>query len=207
MVKIFYGMSGAFKGVTLSAECEISEDAVFEIRSMIKPWKDIMGRIFGTAKPEDHRDYALLHLCTIKNVLYGADDECPSVSYDLLPRTILVERGVTDSLYYWLRDKIFGQDEKETIEKAVEEELNLLSGHGDIKKILLVNQDRDFIENVVLREPHRSGVFPGGIEQYLKEQENYISWTSRWNDIDEVREIKSAREYIEGLGLEYIENK
>ena len=196
-------MSGSFKGVTLSAEREISEDVVFEIRSMIKPWKDFMGRIFDTSKPEDHRNYTLLHLCTIENILGGIDEEA-ALSYDLLPRTILVERGVTDSLYYWLREKIFGQEEKESIEKAVEEELNLLGGHGEIKKILLVNQDRDFIENVVLREPHRSGVFPGGIEQYLKEQENYISWTSRWNNINEVREIKSAREYIEGLGLEYI---
>ena len=206
MIKIFYGMSGSFKGVTLSAEREISEDMVFEIRSMIKPWKDIMGRVFGTTKPEDHRDYVLLHLCTIENILGGMDEEA-SLSYNLLPRTVLVERGVTDSLYYWLRDKIFGKSEEEIIERAVEEELNLLSGHGDIKKSLLVNQDRDFIKDVVLREPHRSGVFPGGVEQYLKEQENYISWTARWNKINEVREIKSAREYIEGLGLEYIENK
>ena len=198
-------MSGSFKGVTLTAERDLSEDEVFEIRSMIKPWKDIMGRVFNTSKQEDHRDYTLLHLCTIKNVMDEVDEYSMS-AYDLLDKTILVERGVTDSLYYWLREKVFGKSEEEIIQRAVQEELSLLQGYGDIEKILLVNQDRDFIENVVLKEPHRSGVFPGGIEQYLKEQEDYIAWTSRWNDIDEVREIKSAREYIEGLGLEYIEN-
>lgn len=205
MIKFFYGMSGAFKGVTLMAERDASEDEVFEIRSMIKPWKDIMGRIFDTTKPEDHRDYALLHLCTIKNVV-DEIDEYSTGAYDLLEKTILVERGVTDPLYYWLRGKIFGKETEEIIEKAVQEELDLLQGYGNIRKILLINQDRDFIENVVLKEPHRSGVFPGGIDQYMKDQEDYIAWTSRWNNINEVREIKSAREYIEGLGLEFIEN-
>ena len=205
MVKFFYGMSGAFKGVTLSAEKDASEADVYEIRSMIKPWKDIMGRIFNTTKTEDHRDYALLHLCTMRNVIEEID-EYSIDSYNLLEKTILIERGVTDPLYYWLRGKVFGQSEEEIIERAVQEELDIISGYGDIKKILLVNQDKDFIRDVVLQEPHRSGVFPGGVEQYLKEQEDYISWTARWNNINEVREIKSAREYIEGLGLEYIEN-
>lgn len=205
MVKFFYGMSGAFKGVTLSAEYVASEADVYEIRSMIKPWKDIMGRIFNTTKTEDHRDYALLHLCTMRNVIEEID-EYSIDSYNLLEKTILIERGVTDPLYYWLRGKVFGQNEEEIIERAVQEELDIISGYGDIKKILLVNQDKDFIRDVVLQEPHRSGVFPGGVEQYLKEQEDYISWTARWNNINEVREIKNAREYIEGLGLEYIEN-
>ena len=196
-------MSGSFKGATLSA---LHDDVnVYEIRSMIKPWKDIMGRIFGTSKPEDHRDFTLLHLCTLKNKLEEVS-EINEESYNLLDNTFLVERGVTDSLYYWTRGKIYGQETIQIIEKAVQEELDIVSGHGEKEKILLVNKDKDFIRDVVLREPHRSQVFPGGVEDYLYQQEDYIAFTSRYNDITEVRVIENARDYIERLGLEYIEN-
>ena len=142
MIKFFYGMSGSFKGATLSA---LHDDVnVYEIRSMIKPWKDIMGRIFGTSKPEDHRDFTLLHLCTLKNKLEEVS-ELDEESYNLLDNTFLVERGVTDSLYYWTRGKIYGQETIQIIEKAVQEELDIVSGYGEIEKILLVNKDKDFI--------------------------------------------------------------
>lgn len=95
---------------------------------------------------------------------------------------------------------------EDEIARAVEEELRIVSGLGDIKKILLVNKDEDFIRDVVLREPHRAQVFPGGVSEYLSEQDKYVSFTGRWNKIDDVREITNAREYIEGLGLKYIEN-
>jgi hypothetical protein len=196
-------MSGSFKGATLSA---LHDDVnVYEIRSMIKPWKDIMGRIFGTSKPEDHRDFTLLHLCTLKNKLEEVS-EFDEESYNLIENTFLVERGVTDSLYYWTRGKVYGQETIQIIEKAVQEELDIVSGYGEIEKILLVNKDKDFIRDVVLREPHRSQVFPGGVEDYLHQQEDYIAFTSRYNDITEVKVIENARDYIERLGLEYIEN-
>ena len=194
-------MSGSFKGATLSA---LHDDVnVYEIRSMIKPWKDIMGRIFGTSKPEDHRDFTLLHLCTLKNKLEEVS-EFDEESYNLLDNTFLVERGVTDSLYYWTRGKIYGQETIQIIEKAVQEELDIVSGYGEIEKILLVNKDKDFIRDVVLREPHRSQVFPGGVEDYLHQQEDYIAFTSRYNDITEVKVIENARDYIESLGLVFL---
>ncbi len=205
MVNFFYGMSGSFKGVTLSALRDASEVDVYEIRSMIKPWKDIMGRIFGTSKAEDHRDYSLLHLCTLKNKL-DEIEEYDEESYNLLENDILIERGVTDSLYYWTRGKVYGQETIQVIEKAVQEELDIVSGYGDVKKTLLVNKDKDFIRDVVLREPHRSQVFPGGVDDYLHQQEDYIAFTGRYNKITEVKVIENARDYIESLGLEYIEN-
>ena len=193
-------MSGAFKGVTLTAERNASENEVIEVRSMIKPWKDIMGRIFTTDKTEDHRNYTLLHLCILKNRI----DDLDPVSFDL-GKLVLIERGVTDSLYYWTRGKIYGRETQEMIEKAVQEELNIVSPGKIVKKILLVNKDKEFIKNVILREPHRSAVFPGGLDDYLRQQDDYISFTSRYNDISEVIEINSARDYIEGLGLKFIE--
>lgn len=189
-------MSGAFKGVTLTAEDIASEGKIVKVRSMIKPWKDIMGRIFDNSKKEDHRDYSLLHLCVLEHSLIDVD--CGGL--------VLVERGVTDSFYYWLRGKIYGRENEDEISRAVEEELRIASKLGDIKKILLVNKDEKFIRDVVLKEPHRAQVFPGGIKEYMKEQEKYVSFTARWNKIDEVREIENARDYIEGLGLKYIEN-
>ena len=196
MIKFFYGMSGAFKGVTLTAEDIASEGKIIKVRSMIKPWKDIMGRIFDNTKEEDHRDYTLLHLSLLTHIIGDVKSG----------EDVNIERGVTDSLYYWTRGKIYGREIEEEIARAVEEELRIVSGMGDIKKILLVNKDTEFIKNVVLSEPHRSQVFPGGLEDYLSQQDKYIAFTSRWNKIDEVREITNARDYIEGLGLEYIEN-
>ena len=198
-------MSGAFKGVTLTAEDIASEGCILKVRSMIKPWKDIMGRIFNNTKQEDHRDYTLLHLCILEHKVSEARMWWPERE-DCLEKDINVERGVTDSLYYWLRGKIYGRETEEEIARAVEEELRIVSGLGDIKKILLVNKDEDFIRNVILKEPHRAQVFPGGVSEYLSEQDKYISFTARWNKINEVREIENARDYIESLGLKYIEN-
>jgi len=198
-------MSGAFKGVTLTAEDIASEGCILKVRSMIKPWKDIMGRIFNNTKQEDHRDYTLLHLCILEHKVSEARMWWPERE-DCLEKDINVERGVTDSLYYWLRGKIYGRETEEEIARAVEEELRIVSGVGDIKKILLINKDENFIRDVVLKEPHRAQVFPGGVSEYLSEQDKYISFTARWNKIDDVREITNAREYIEGLGLKYIEN-
>ena len=84
--------------------------------------------------------------------------------------------------------------------------MNIVSGQGEIRKILLVNKDKDFIRDVILSEPHRLEVFPGGVEEYLSEQDKYTAFTSRYNNITDVREITCARDYIEGLGFEYIEN-
>lgn len=196
MINFFYGMSGAFKGVTISAVKNASEKEIVEVRSMIKYWKDSSLRIFSTSFQEDHRNYTLLHLCNLKHTVenIGEDSE------------VVIERGVTDSLYYWLRGKIYGREIEDEIACAVEEELRIVSGLGDIKKILLVNKDEDFIRNVILKESHRAQVFPGGVNDYLQQQNKYISFTARWNKIDEVKEIDNARDYIESLGLEYIEN-
>lgn len=205
MVKFFYGISGTFKGVTLAAENIASEGCIKEIRSMIKPWKDIMGRIFTNTKQEDHRDYTLLHLCILEHGISEAKMWWPEKE-DCIEKDVNIERGVTDSLYYWLRGKVYGQSEMDSISRAVEEELRIVSGMGDIKKILLVNKDEKFIRDVVLKEPHRAKVFPGGVSEYLREQDNYVSFTGRWNNITDIREITNARDYIEGLGLKYIES-
>lgn len=196
MINFFYGMSGAFKGVTISAVKNASEKEIVEVRSMIKYWKDSSLRIFSTSFKEDHRNYTLLHLCNLKHTVENIDEDSE----------VVIERGVTDSLYYYLRGKIYGREIEDEIARAVEEELGIVSGLGDIKKILLVNKDEDFIRNVILKEPHRAQVFPGGVNDYLQQQNKYISFTARWNKINEVREIENARDYIESLGLKYIEN-
>ena len=198
-------MSGAFKGVTLTAEDIASEGSILKVRSMIKPWKDIMERIFDNTKDEDHRDYTLLHLSILSHVVEDAKMWWPGRE-DCIEKDINVERGVTDSLYYWTRGKIYGREVEDQIARAVEEELRIASAVGNVKKILLVNKDSEFIKNVILKEPHRAQVFPGGLEDYLEQQEKYIAFTSRWNKIDEVRVIENARDYIESLGLKYIEN-
>ena len=72
---------------------------------------------------------------------------------DLLETDFNVERGVTDSFFYYLRGKIYGREIEEEISRAVEEEMSIVSGQGEIRKILLVNKDEDFIRDVILSEP------------------------------------------------------
>jgi len=187
MIKFFYGMSGSFKGLTITAEGNAPI-----VKSMIKTWKDLSGSIFNGNLSENHLNFALLHLCILSHEV-GSND-CGN---------LIVERGVSDPFFYYTRGKIYGRDTESEIYRAVDEELEIVKGLGEVQKILLANKDRNFIRDVVLSEPHRAQVFPGGVDEYLMEQEKYIAFTSRFNKITDVREISNARDYIEGLGFEY----
>lgn len=186
MVEFYYGMSGTFKSITLDKRQKETNYSV--CRSLIKTWKD-MEKILGEYRPEyNDLNYALLHLCTLKNISSTTSD-------------LLVERGVTDAVFYRIK-KGFGvgvMNIKELVKKELE-----FCGDSNPEKILLINKDIDFIRDVILSEPHRRDAFPGGVEDYLREQEDYIKFTSEYNQITDVRTITNAQEYIESLGLKYM---
>ena len=71
------------------------------------------------------------------------------------------------------------------------------------KKILLIQRDVDFIDNVVLKEKTRAERFPRGVEDYLKAQDLYIDFTKKFNKIDEIIEITNAKNYLKKLGIDY----
>lgn len=186
-------MSGSFKATTISSEANklITPPAI--VWSMIKSWKYAESNIFSNLTSPDHLNFAMLHLCTLETIVKCS----PGV------QNILVERGVTDAIFYWLRNNVSAGADNSWISEAVNRELQIVSGF-EVEKVLLIMKDREFIENIVLKEPSRRLAFPLGVDSYLEDQNKYVDFTCRWNNITEVEEITSAQDYIKKLGLNYI---
>ena len=100
--------------------------------------------------------------------------------------------------YFMLRNNPELNIESEVIQNAVIKEEELCKDLG-IKKILLVQKDLEFIENNVLNDPFRKATFPGGLNQYLKNQEDYVEFTKMFNSSVSVIEIKDAYKYLDEL--------
>lgn len=189
MIKIFYGLSGTFKSTTIKS-LQNKDTAI--VWSMIKYWKRLETGIYNGMIEYNDLNYAIQHLTLLEYMLSETDK-----------KDIIVERGITDMLFY--RMKALGETVDDSwICKSVEEELRLCGDHG-VQKILLVQNDRDFIRDVILSEPTRAEKFPNGLSDYLKSQDEYIKHTETYNNISDVVVINNAKSYIESLGLEFKE--
>ena len=209
-INIYYGMSGTFKATTIKSEITkwqndhkpkknnttyLLDKSVDVMWSSIKPWKhyeDILGQ------KQDDLNYANLHLCRLQDYVY--DENKHSVNY------LLVERGVTDMLYYYYKNNKSVTPDESWIKSIVREE-DFICDQNHLyspNKILLVQKDIDFIKEVILKEPTRAKEFPGGVQDYLDNQEHYIEFTRSHNNITSEIVIKDAEKYIEqDLGLVY----
>ena len=193
MIKFFYGLSGTFKGTTIET-LQNKDTAV--VWSMIKSWKRLETGIYSGQITYNDLNYAIQHLTLLEYVLKTTDK-----------KDVLVERGISDMLFYRMKAyEALGETIDDSwIRKSVEEELRLCGNHM-VQKILLVQNDRDFISNVILSEPTRAEKFPNGLSDYLKSQDDYIKHTEKYNSISEVITINDAKSYLEGsLGLEFKE--
>ena len=193
MIKIFYGLSGTFKGTTIKSILSNNQD-IAVVWSMIKTWKRLETGIYSGLIERNDLNYALLHLCNLEHTLKTTDK-----------KNILVERGVSDMSFYRMSAyrNIDPDASDKWIREAVEEELRICQGQA-VHKILLVQNDREFIENVVLSEKTRREVFPD-LDTYLKCQDQYVKFCEKYNDISEVITINNAKSYLESLGIEYNE--
>lgn len=193
MIKFFYGLSGTFKGTTIKSQLNPNTIPVW---SMIKSWKRLETGTFSGLVSRNDLNYALQHLCLLE---YVVNNNCND-------KNILVERGVSDMSYYRMRmyESIDPSASDEWIKKAIEEELSICKDQK-IHKILLVQNDKDWIRDVILSEPTRREVFPGGLDEYLKNQDEYIKFTEKYNSIDEIIVINNAKSYLESLGIRYNE--
>lgn len=191
-IKQYYGMSGCFKRTTIQAGINGDKNKI-ALWSDIKPWKHYE-KLMNLE--QNDLNYAALHLCKLKNFIYDIP-----FSKDFI-KTILVERGVSDMLFYWSKKN--GEDEK-IFNKILKEEDVIVeqNSYYTAEKILLIQKDIDFIKDVVLKEKTRSDCFPGGVEDYLKQQEEYINFTQKYNKITSIINIKDAEKYIKDLGFEY----
>ena len=188
MIKFYYGLSGTFKSTTIENERHRLEDCSV-IKSMIKSWKDLETGIYSGMIIKNDLNYALLHLCILEHELkYNRH------------RNTLIERGVTDMAYYKMRIiENFGDINDSWIINSVKKESELCNEIP--QKILLVQNDINFIKNTILSEPTRKEVFPGGLDDYLENQERYIEFTKKYNDISDIVYIDNAMEYINKLSV------
>lgn len=189
MITFYYGMSGAFKATTIKKKLE--EDKNLKVLwSKIKFWKNLENTLFSGLLEYNDLYYALLHLTMLEDKVDELDDKSSG---------LLVERGVTDMLFYKTRDLKVVNDM--WVDSITNYEESLCKEKP--KKILLIQNDTKFIENVILNEPSRREKFPD-LDTYLKCQDQYVKFCEKYNEITETIEITNAEDYITNtLGLEF----
>ena len=201
-IRHYFGMSGCFKSTTIEAtlESKLDYNSKVAMWSDIKTWKQYEYK-FGLEKSD--LNYAALHLCRLKNYIYD-------ITFPDQIRSILVERGVSDMLfYYYEKAGKLGKCNGKYVEKFVKEEeiLEEQYSYYNPEKILLVQKDINFIKEVILKEPTRAECFPGGVNDYLEQQDKYIEFTNKYNKITDTIIIEDAEKYIKNLGLVYNPSK
>ena len=188
-INIFYGMSGSCKTFTITKKKDSKED-LHVLFSQIKSWKYYQNGVFKGKVEDNNLLFSILHLTRLREFVDANHYE----GFNLA-----VERGVTDSLFYWISCKggIISEEDDAMIKEAVRQEHHLLlPDFYLIKKTLLIQKDKDFIENEIFKEPTRREKFSGSLENYLESQDRYVEFTKRYNNIDEVIEITNAKDYI-----------
>lgn len=190
----FYGMSGTFKATIMKKFLEDKDPSYIPMWSMIKPWKNLESGILKDRLTSNDLNFAALHLSYLSTFNSG----------EFLERNLLVERGVTDMAFYFNKNNSFYHKLEERDIKELVEEESRICNNKRIDKFLLVQEDKEFIKKVVLKEPSRREQFPT-VEDYLAEQEDYINFTKKYNLIEEdkIIYIESAKDYLEKLGIEY----
>ena len=182
MIKFFYGMSGTFKSTTIDSESEGFENPTI-IRYMIKPWKRIEEKLFPGLIEKNNIIFATLHLCNLESQVSNLD----------IDHLTLIERGVTDMLFYQSQECNSIVQNDSWIKKAVEYELGLVENDANSpEKILLIQKDRDFIENKILSEPTRREIFP----------DDYVKFTGKYNKLTDIIIINDANVYLNSLNYD-----
>lgn len=195
-VKIYYGISGTFKTSTIESELHKNTDCI-AMWSGIKLWKYYDSGIFNGLIPYSDLNYAILHLVRLKGI---------TQDYRNADKELLVERGISDMLFYWIRK----QEDQEKIStgwigNVIKEENVIVDSAGKVEKILLIQKDQDFIRDVIIGG-RRGEFFPGGVQDYLEQQERYVEFTRKYNEISREIVITDAKQYItKDLDIEFKE--
>ena len=194
MIKMYYGLSGTCKSTTISKMKNIKV-----MKSAIKNWKYYQGGLFSGLIEDNDLNFSILHLVRLRDFM----EENHKIENDLV-----IERGITDSLYYYFYNDEFkdgGKENSELIMEAVRQENSILmTDFHKVEKILMIQKDIEFVKDVAFQDPYRRKTFKNDPEYYMKLQDQYVEYTKKYNQIDRVIEIKNAKEYLEqSLGLTY----
>jgi hypothetical protein len=191
-IKIYYGLSGALKGSTIKAEKE-KDPGIKVMESSIKPWKYYQFGLYKDRTEYNDLTYGILHLVRLREFMENNHQE----------ESLVIERGVTDSLFYYYYNSEFSSGEGKSEEPSFindvvrAERSLLLPDFTKIERILMIQNDKDFIRDVVLEDEYRKKTFNNNPELYLSLQEKYIKFTTKYNAIDQVVRIDNAKDYIE----------
>lgn len=196
-VKIYYGLSGTFKTTTINSNLNLGDSVLW---SSIKRWKKWEKDLLENLNHPNDLNLALLHLSRLGDLNFDLSKD---------DTTLHIERGVSDMLFYWkrIRERPIGYDEDDFVKNIINEELDIIDrvsgGTKEPEKILLIQKDYDFVQNTVLKEPSRSNCFPRGVQDYMDAQDRYISFTKEYNKITSEIVISNAKDYLNGLGIEW----
>ena len=196
-IDIYYGLSGAMKGSTIESIKKKNKNTEV-MESAIKPWKYYQFGIFDGLTEYNDLTYGILHLVRLREFIERVHNRLEEID------KVIVERGITDSMFYYYYNDEFlsGQgrsENRELIKKIVEaENIVFLPDFFKTNKVLLIQEDKDFVKNVVLRDEYRKRTFKNDPNLYFDLQNKYVDFTIKHNNIDEVIHIKNAKEYITG---------
>lgn len=201
-IRIYYGLSGALKGSTIEA-VKKKEPGLKVMESSIKTWKYYQFGLYAGLTEYNDLTYGILHLVRLREFMEQNHSE----------DKLLIERGITDSMFYHYYSDEFPKglvsENPRFVADVVEAEKSLLlPDFSKIERVLLVQNDKDFVRDVVLQEKYRKKTFKGSPDLYFEMQEKYVEFTAKYNAIDKIIRIDNAREYItETLGETWNLNK
>lgn len=192
---IYYGMSGSLKLATITSNHKYD----FKVYSDTKPFYDMDRDYFNwSSRPND------AHLAIHRLLTLSLDGYLPS------DKNIAIERGVTDNVFCIPNRKIEGLSKYSDIDilGLVKLERNIISSKCpeiEIRKILLVMKDSEFILSHVINEPHRRSLYPN-LNEYYSKQDEYVEFTTKYNTINKTIIINDAKDYIiNDLNMKYNE--
>jgi hypothetical protein len=186
-IKIYYGLSGTLKSTSIGKYLETDPEA-YVVWSSIKVWKYNRNLLFPWLFEETNLNYSLLHLTRLSELNYQEDTN------------YIIERGVTDSLYYESL-KFPNLITPKVIKSAVDRESEIIGNSKlDVHKTLMIMHDKKFIAEKVLSEKSRAECFKNP-DDYLQKQKEYVNFTKTYNEISETIDIENAWEYLENLGI------
>lgn len=193
---ILMGMSGSLKMTTLNSH--LYQD-YFKIYSDTKSFFELDELYFNWSARVNDCHLAIHRLLTLSLPGYIPND-----------KNIIIERGVTDNIFCVPNRKLSGLESYDDMKISdlvkLESDLITKGRNISIEKVLLIMKDEEFIINKVLNGPDskcRKAIYPD-IATYMKKQDEYVNFTSKWNHLDKIVEINDAQGYIEDtLNLNY----
>lgn len=194
-VIIYHGMSGTFKNSAIRSKQGINPGPHLGTKN--KFWKTHRNLpVFRDAIQDSSMVLCLLQLARLDDFMNNNE----------AAQSLYIERGLIDNLFFHYHfDSVFDDEDKPEENRFLIKEILKLESttlkDSNVKRVLLIQKDVDFIKDVIFKNPVRNSTFRGDLDCYLKTQEIYVDFVKRYHKLDEIYEITDAEKFItETLG-------